>query len=140
MRIMVLHQPVGPVAAFCAWNFPALNVVRKLAPAIAAGCSTILKPSEETPGSAVEVMRCFADAGVPGEVAQLVFGVPDTISRRLIASPVTRKLSFTGTVPVGKKLIRVAADTRSEERRVGKEGVSTWKSRGSAYHQKKNIR
>ncbi|RIA37157.1 succinate-semialdehyde dehydrogenase/glutarate-semialdehyde dehydrogenase [Hephaestia caeni] len=111
MRSMVLHQPVGPVAAFCAWNFPALNVVRKLAPAIAAGCSIILKPSEETPGSAVEIMRCFADAGVPGEVAQLVFGVPDTISRRLLASPITRKLSFTGSVPVGKHLMRLAADT-----------------------------
>ena len=68
---MVLHQPVGPVAAFCAWNFPALNVVRKIAPAIAAGCSIILKPSEETPGSAVEVMRCFQDAGLPGNVAQM---------------------------------------------------------------------
>src|SRR3546814_14500720 len=56
-------------------------------------------------------MRCFADAGVPGEVAQLVFGVPDTISRRLLASPVTRKLSFTGSVPVGKHLMRLAADT-----------------------------
>lgn len=110
-RGMVLHQPVGPVAAFCAWNFPALNVVRKLAPAIAAGCSIILKPSEETPGSAVEVMRCFADAGLPGNVAQLVFGVPDQVSRHLLASPITRKLSFTGSVPVGKALIKLAADT-----------------------------
>ena len=111
MRSMVLHQPVGPVAAFCAWNFPALNVVRKIAPAIAAGCSIILKPSEETPGSAVEVMRCFQDAGLPGNVAQIVFGVPDQISRRLLASPVTRKLSFTGSVPVGKALMKLAADT-----------------------------
>ena len=101
MRSMVLHHPVGPVAAFCAWNFPALNVVRKIAPAIAAGCSIILKPSEETPGSAVEIMRCFQDAGLPGNVAQIVFGVPDMISRHLLASPVTRKLSFTGSVPVG---------------------------------------
>jgi succinate-semialdehyde dehydrogenase/glutarate-semialdehyde dehydrogenase len=111
MRSMVLHQPVGPVAAFCAWNFPALNVVRKVAPAIAAGCSIILKPSEETPGSAVEVMRCFQDAGLPGNVAQLVFGVPDMVSRHLLASPVTRKLSFTGSVPVGKHLMKLAADT-----------------------------
>ncbi|MES2097260.1 MAG: NAD-dependent succinate-semialdehyde dehydrogenase [Pseudomonadota bacterium] len=111
MRSMVLHQPVGPVAAFCAWNFPALNVVRKIAPAIAAGCSIILKPSEETPGSAVEVMRCFQDAGLPGNVAQLVFGVPDMVSRHLLASPVTRKLSFTGSVPVGKVLMKLAADT-----------------------------
>lgn len=110
-RSMVLQQPVGPVAAFCAWNFPALNVVRKLAPALAAGCSVIIKPSEETSGCAIEVMRCFQDAGLPGDVAQMVFGVPDQISRHLLASPVTRKLSFTGSVPVGKHLMRLAADT-----------------------------
>lgn len=110
-RSLVLQQPVGPVAAFCAWNFPVLNVVRKLAPAIAAGCSIILKPSEETAGSAIEVMRCFQDAGLPGDVAQLVFGVPDMVSRQLLASPITRKLSFTGSVPVGKHLAKLAADT-----------------------------
>ena len=110
-RSLVLHQPVGPVAAFCAWNFPALNVARKIGPAIAAGCSIILKPSEETPGSAIEVMRCFQDAGLPGNVAQIVFGVPDMVSRQLLASPITRKLSFTGSVPVGKQLMKLAADT-----------------------------
>jgi len=111
MRSMVLHQPVGPVAAFCAWNFPAINVVRKIAPAIAAGCSIILKPSEETPGSAIAVMRCLQEAGLPGNVAQIVFGEPDQVSRHLLASPVTRKLSFTGSVPVGKHLMKLAADT-----------------------------
>ena len=111
MRSMVLHHPVGPVAAFCAWNFPALNPVRKLGPAIAAGCSIILKPSEETPGSAVEIMRCFQDAGLPGNVAQMVFGVPDMVSRQLLASPITRKLSFTGSVPVGKHLMKLASDS-----------------------------
>lgn len=110
-RSMVLHQPVGTVAAFCAWNFPVMNVVRKLAPAIAAGCSVIIKPSEETAGSAVEVLRCFQDAGLPGDVAQCVFGVPDMVSRQLLASPITRKLSFTGSVPVGKHLMKLAADT-----------------------------
>ena len=85
--------------------------MRKLGPAIAAGCSIILKPSEETAGSAIEVMRCFQDAGLPGDVAQCVFGVPDMISRHLLASPITRKLSFTGSVPVGKHLMRLAADT-----------------------------
>ena len=110
-RSLVLQQPVGPVAAFCAWNFPVMNVVRKLAPAIAAGCSVILKPSEETPGCATEVLRCFLEAGLPADVAQLVFGVPDQVSRHLLASPVTRKLSFTGSVPVGKHLLRLAADT-----------------------------
>lgn len=110
-RSLVLKQPVGPVAAFCAWNFPIINVVRKLSPAIAAGCSIILKPSEETPASATAVMRCFADAGLPANVAQLVFGVPDTISRHLLAAPETRKLSFTGSVAVGQHLYRLAADT-----------------------------
>ncbi len=110
-RSLVLHQPVGPVAAFCAWNFPIMNVVRKIAPAIAAGCSIIIKPSEETAGSAVEVLRCFQDAGLPGDVAQCVFGVPDMVSRQLLASPITRKLSFTGSVPVGKHLMKLAADT-----------------------------
>jgi succinate-semialdehyde dehydrogenase/glutarate-semialdehyde dehydrogenase len=110
-RSMVLQQPVGPVAAFCAWNFPAMNPVRKIAPALAAGCSVILKPSEETPGSAIEMMRCFQDAGLPGNVAQMVFGVPDQVSRTLLASPITRKLSFTGSVPVGKHLMKLAADT-----------------------------
>lgn len=110
-RSLVLHQPVGPVAAFCAWNFPVMNPVRKLSPAIAAGCSVILKPSEETPGAAIEIMRCFQDAGLPGDVAQIVFGVPDEVSTRLLASPVTRKLSFTGSVPVGKHLLKLAADT-----------------------------
>ena len=110
-RSLVLHQPVGPVAAFCAWNFPVINPVRKLSPAIAAGCSVILKPSEETPGAAVEILRCFQDAGLPDGVAQLVFGVPDAVSRQLLASPVTRKLSFTGSVPVGKHLLKLAADT-----------------------------
>ena len=110
-RSLVLHQPVGPVAAFCAWNFPIMNVVRKIAPALAAGCSIIIKPSEETAGSAVEVLRCFQDAGLPGDVAQCVFGVPDMVSRQLLASPITRKLSFTGSVPVGKHLMKLAADT-----------------------------
>ena len=110
-RSLVLQQPVGPVAAFCAWNFPALNVVRKLGPAIASGCSIIIKPSEETSGTAIEVMRCFQDAGLPGDVAQMVFGVPDQVSRLLLASPITRKLSFTGSVPVGKHLTKLAADT-----------------------------
>lgn len=110
-RSLVLQQPIGPVAAFCAWNFPVLNVVRKLAPAIASGCSIIIKPSEETAGSAIEVMRCFQDAGLPGNVAQMVFGIPDMVSRQLLASPITRKLSFTGSVPIGKHLAKLAADT-----------------------------
>jgi succinate-semialdehyde dehydrogenase/glutarate-semialdehyde dehydrogenase len=111
MRSLVLQQPVGPVAAFCAWNFPITNVVRKISPALAAGCSIILKPSEEAPGSAVEILRCFHDAGVPGDVVQCVFGVPELVSRQLLASPITRKLSFTGSTVVGKHLLKLASET-----------------------------
>lgn len=110
-RSLVMQRPVGPVAAFCAWNFPITNVVRKISPALAAGCSIILKPSEEAPGSAIEVVRCFHDAGVPAEVVQCVFGVPDIVSRHLLASPITRKLSFTGSTVVGKHLLKLAAET-----------------------------
>jgi succinate-semialdehyde dehydrogenase / glutarate-semialdehyde dehydrogenase len=110
-RSLVLREPVGPVAAFCAWNFPVMNVVRKISPALAAGCSIIIKPSEEAPGSAIEVLRCFQDAGLPGNVAQCVFGVPDLVSRHLLASPTIKKVSFTGSVSVGKHLTRLAADT-----------------------------
>jgi succinate-semialdehyde dehydrogenase/glutarate-semialdehyde dehydrogenase len=109
-RSLVVHEPVGPAVAFCPWNFPILNPARKLAPALAAGCSLIVKPPEEAPGSAIEVVRCFIDAGVPAGVAQIVFGVPDQVSRHLIASPIIRKISFTGSVPVGKLLMTLAAD------------------------------
>ncbi len=109
-RSLVVREPVGPAVAFCPWNFPILNPVRKLAPALAAGCSMIVKPPEEAPGSAIEVMRCFIDAGLPAGVLGIVFGVPDQVSRHLIASPVTRKISFTGSVPVGKLLMKLAAE------------------------------
>ena len=109
-RSLVVHEPVGPAVAFCPWNFPILNPARKLAPALAAGCSMIIKPPEEAPGSAIEVIRCFIDAGVPAGVIGIVFGVPDQVSRHLIASPVIRKISFTGSVPVGKALMKLAAE------------------------------
>ncbi len=110
-RSVVMHQPVGPVAAFSPWNFPLFLMVRKLAPALAAGCSIICKPPEETPACTIALMQCVLDAGVPGNVAQLVFGVPDMVSSHLIASPIIRKVSFTGSVPVGKHLIKLCADT-----------------------------
>ncbi len=110
-RSVVLGQPVGPVAAFSPWNFPLFLMARKLAPALAAGCSIICKPPEETPACTIALMQCVIDAGVPGNVAQLVFGVPDMVSSHLIASPVIRKVSFTGSVPVGKHLIKLCADT-----------------------------
>lgn len=109
-RSIVVREPVGPSVAFCPWNFPILNPARKLAPALAAGCSMIVKPPEEAPGSALEVVRCFLDAGLPPEVVSVVFGVPDMVSRHLIASPLIRKISFTGSVPVGKHLMKLAAD------------------------------
>lgn len=109
-RALVLKQPVGPVAAFSPWNFPVYLMAKKLAPALAAGCSVIAKPPEETPGCTTAVMRCLIDAGLPPGVCQMVFGVPDTISRHLIASPVIRKVSFTGSVPVGRHLMRLASD------------------------------
>lgn len=109
-RSMVIKQPVGPVAAFSPWNFPVYLLAKKLAPALAAGCSVIAKPPEETPGSTGAFIRCLVDAGIPNGAVQLVHGVPDVVSRHLLASPIIRKVSFTGSVPVGKHLMRLAAD------------------------------
>jgi succinate-semialdehyde dehydrogenase / glutarate-semialdehyde dehydrogenase len=109
-RSLVIRQPVGPVASFTPWNFPVYLMSKKLAAILAAGCSVIAKPPEETPASTAALMRCVHDAGVPGDVAQIVFGVPDMVSRHLLASPVIRKLSFTGSVPVGRHLMKLAAD------------------------------
>lgn len=111
VRQMVLKEPVGPVAAFAAWNFPASNVIRKIAGALGAGCSIILKPAEETPGTAVAIARCFQDAGVPDGVLNIVFGVPAYISSHLLASPIPRKVSLTGSTAVGKHLQKLAAET-----------------------------
>ncbi|MBS3652418.1 NAD-dependent succinate-semialdehyde dehydrogenase [Pseudaminobacter sp. 19-2017] len=110
-RQIVLKEPVGPVAAFAAWNFPAANVVRKIGGALGAGCSLTLKASEETPGTAVAIARCLEKAGLPEGALQLVFGVPDEISSYLLASPVIRKVSLTGSTAVGKLLQRRAAET-----------------------------
>ncbi|MEO7774312.1 MAG: NAD-dependent succinate-semialdehyde dehydrogenase [Steroidobacteraceae bacterium] len=110
MLSRVMKEPVGPVAAFCPWNFPITNPGRKLGAAVAAGCSIIIKPPEEAPASALEVVKSLLDAGLPKEVVSVVFGVPDQVSRHLIGSPVIRKVSFTGSVPVGKALMRLAAD------------------------------
>lgn len=105
---MTVKLPVGPVAAFTPWNFPINQVVRKLSAAVAAGCSIIVKAPEETPASPAELIRCFADAGVPAGVVNLVYGVPSVISEYLIAHPVIRKMSFTGSTPVGKLLAGLA--------------------------------
>ena len=109
VRQLVVQEPVGVVAAFTPWNFPALTPARKIGGALAAGCSLILKASEETPGACVEMVRCFADAGLPAGVLNLVFGVPANISEHLIAKDDVRKISFTGSIPVGKHLAGLAA-------------------------------
>jgi len=106
----VMHEPVGPVATFTPWNFPIYLLAKKVAAALAAGCSVVSKPAEETPGSAHALAKALEDAGLPKGVFQLVHGVPDMVSRHLIGSPIIRKVSFTGSTPVGKHLMKLAAD------------------------------
>ena len=109
LRQSVRVEPVGVALGLTPWNFPAFLPARKLAPALAAGCSMILKASEETPGTAVSLIRALSDAGVPDGVVNLVFGVPAEISEKLFASTIVRKISFTGSVPVGKQLAGLAS-------------------------------
>ena len=108
LRQMVLKDPVGPVAAFAPWNFPINQVVRKVAPALAAGCAILVKAPEETPASPAELIRAFHDAGLPPGVLGLVYGDPAEISSYLVAHPVIRKITFTGSTPVGKHLAAMA--------------------------------
>lgn len=108
VRNMVILEPVGVVAGFAPWNFPVTQAVRKIAASLAAGCSIIIKCPEETPGSPIALMRCFHDAGVPAGVINLVYGVPSELSEYLIPSPIVRKVSFTGSVPIGKHLAALA--------------------------------
>jgi succinate-semialdehyde dehydrogenase/glutarate-semialdehyde dehydrogenase len=105
---LVIKEPVGPVAAFTPWNFPLNQLVRKMSAALAAGCSVIAKAPEETPASPAELLRAFADAGVPAGVVNLVYGSPAEISEYLIPHPVIRKISFTGSTAVGKQLAALA--------------------------------
>lgn len=109
VRNMVVMEPIGPVAGFAPWNFPVTQAVRKIAAALAAGCSIVLKCPEETPASPIGLVSCFHDAGVPPGVINLVYGVPAEISEYLIPSPIIRKISFTGSVAVGKHLNALAA-------------------------------
>ena len=109
--LSVRQEPVGPVAAFTPWNFPAGSPMRKIAAALSAGCSIVIKASEETPGTACEIVRCFDEAGVPAGVLNLVFGEPAEVSAHLIASPDMRLVAFTGSIPVGK-LLAAAAGSR----------------------------
>jgi succinate-semialdehyde dehydrogenase/glutarate-semialdehyde dehydrogenase len=106
--LSVRREPIGPVAAFTPWNFPAGSPMRKIAAALSAGCSIVIKASEETPGTACELVRCFEEAGVPAGVLNLVFGEPAEVSAHLIGSPAVRLVAFTGSVPVGKLLAAAA--------------------------------
>ncbi|MFN7103572.1 MAG: NAD-dependent succinate-semialdehyde dehydrogenase [Pseudorhizobium sp.] len=105
---LAIKLPVGPVAAFTPWNFPINQIVRKLSAAVAAGCSIIVKAPEETPASPAELIRAFADAGIPAGVLGLVYGIPSEVSEYLIPHPVIRKISFTGSTPIGKHLAALA--------------------------------
>ncbi len=105
---LAIKEPVGPVAAFTPWNFPINQIVRKLSAALAAGCSIIVKAPEETPASPAALIKCYLDAGIPGDVIGLVYGVPSEISTYLIAHPIIRKVTFTGSTPVGKLLSAMA--------------------------------
>lgn len=109
-RQLVLKEPVGPVAAFSPWNFPVRIPARTVAAALAAGCSVVLKPAEETPASTSAMVQCFHDAGLPPGVLNMVFGVPAQVSQHLIASAAIRAVAFTGSIPVGKQLLKLAAD------------------------------
>lgn len=107
---LVKRQAIGPVAAFTPWNFPAITPARKLSAALAAGCSVVLKPGEESPSTALALARALDDAGLPKGVLQVVFGGPDQVSSHLIASPIIRKVTFTGSVPIGRLLSARAAE------------------------------
>lgn len=109
-RAVVSHEPIGPVAAFAPWNVPALLTGRKIAAALAAGCSMIIKPSEETPATCLMIAEAFAEAGLPAGVLNVVLGNPDLISRTLLASKIIRKVSFTGPESVGRHLAKLAAE------------------------------
>lgn len=105
---LVIKEPVGPVAAFTPWNFPVNQIVRKISAALATGCSFLCKAPEETPASPAALFQCFVDAGVPAGVIGLVYGDPHEISSYLIPHPVIRKITFTGSTPVGKQLAAMA--------------------------------
>lgn len=110
-RLVVEHEPVGIVAAFTAWNFPINLMARKIAPALAAGCPIICRPSEQTPMTSTILIECCAESGVPAGVVQLLLGRADVISTALLAAPEVRKISLTGSTGVGQRLLAEAAKT-----------------------------
>lgn len=108
VRQFVLREPIGVCAAFTPWNFPFNQAIRKIAAALASGCTLILKGPEDSPSAVVALARLFHDAGLPPGVLNIVWGVPSEVSTYLIESPVVRKISFTGSGPVGKQLAALA--------------------------------
>lgn len=110
-RLVVTKEPVGVCAAITPWNFPAAMITRKVAPALAAGCTIVLKPAEQTPLSALALAELAQRAGVPPGVFNVVTGQPEVIGAVLTSSPIVRKLSFTGSTEIGRLLMRQSADT-----------------------------
>jgi succinate-semialdehyde dehydrogenase/glutarate-semialdehyde dehydrogenase len=110
-RIIVLKQPVGVCAAITPWNFPSAMITRKVAPALAAGCSVVVKPAAQTPFSALALAELGQQAGIPAGVFNVLTGSAREIGAELTENPIVRKLSFTGSTPVGKMLMRQCADT-----------------------------
>lgn len=107
---MLVPAPIGVVAAFTAWNFPAVLTTRKLGAALAAGCPVVLKAAEEAPYTAAAIVQALADAGAPPGVVNLLFGNPPVVAGRLLKAPEVRKVTFTGSTRVGKELARLAAE------------------------------
>lgn len=104
MTLSVHKRPVGPVAAFAPWNFPAWTVTQKVPPALAAGCSVVVKPSEETPATAWLIARALLDAGLPPKAISVLWGAPAPIASALVTAPEIRKITLTGSVRVGRIL------------------------------------
>ncbi len=109
VRQLVLREPVGVCAAFTPWNFPFNQAIRKISAAVGAGCTMVLKGPEDAPSAVVALAQLFHDAGLPPGVLNVVWGVPAEVSEHLINSPIVRKISFTGSVAVGKQLAAKAA-------------------------------
>src|SRR5690606_12945332 len=109
--ILCLKQPIGVVGAITPWNFPSAMITRKLGPALAAGCTMVLKPASQTPFSALALAALAEEAGIPKGVFNVVTGSARAIGGALTASPIVRKISFTGSTDVGRELMRQSADT-----------------------------
>lgn len=109
IRQMATLEPIGPVAAFSGWNAPAITPSRKISGALAAGCTVVIKPSEETPAIALEIVRALQDAGLPEGVVNMVFGDPAAISTQLLQSPLIRTVTFTGSIGIGRAMAERAA-------------------------------